>query len=188
MTNNKVNPAFKDIALRYKIAEEQIPNIVKSMQLNPEESPSETQLKGFEEICKLVETGMELGLATQTVKNTIREEKAKKQASENVPNAQALATQNPAAIRQATLVQFDETVPGDLKEAINQPLDEDAVETVKGLPESIAGSVDEVKTPFQLGLDAYVKSRWTEGVTKGLQDPETLKAISEALKGKRQPN
>ncbi|HEY9825809.1 MAG TPA: hypothetical protein V6D19_10200, partial [Stenomitos sp.] len=186
MTNNKVNPAFKDIALRYKITEEQIPNIVKSMQLNPEDSPSETQLKGFEEICKLLETGMELGLATQTVKNTIREEKAKKQASEIVPNDQALATQDPAAIHQATLVQFDESVPGDLKEAINQPLDQDAAATVEGLPESIAESVEEVKTPFQVGLDAYVKNRWTEGVTKGLQDPKTLQAISEALQGKRQ--
>jgi hypothetical protein len=188
MAENKVNQAFREVALRHKVAEGQIPDILKKMQLNPADNPSEAQLKGFEEVCKLIESGMDLDLATQTVKNTTREEKTKKQPPEFVSQDKSLAVQEPTALREASVKRFEETVPGDLREAINEPLDQDAAETVKGLPGSIANSVDGVKGPFHEGLEAYVKTRWTAQVAEGLQKTETLKAISEALQGKHQPS
>lgn len=84
------NNSFKEIAKRYSIPEDQISKILESIKIKSSAKPSDEQLKGFEKVCQMIQSGMELDVAVQSIHEEAKNNnKTQKENGEALPAAQA---------------------------------------------------------------------------------------------------
>ncbi|MEH2260397.1 hypothetical protein [Nostoc sp.] len=67
MSANAIHDSFKQIAERYSIPKDQISKILESIKIKSLAKPSSEQIRGFEKVCQMVQSGMELEVAVQTI-------------------------------------------------------------------------------------------------------------------------
>lgn len=84
------NNSFKEIANRYSIPEDQISRILESIKIKSSAKPSDEQLRGFEKVCQMVQSGMELDVAVQSIHEEAKNNnKTQKENDQVLPAAQA---------------------------------------------------------------------------------------------------
>lgn len=90
MSANTIHNSFKEIAKRYSIGEDQISTILESIKIKSSAKPSDQQLKGFDQVCQMVQSGMELDAAVQSIHEEAKNNnKAQPENGETLPVAQA---------------------------------------------------------------------------------------------------
>ncbi len=90
MSANTIHNSFKEIAKRYSIGEDQISPILESIKIKSSAKPSDEQLKGFEQVCQMVQSGIELDAAVQLIHEEAKNNnKAQPENGEALPAAQA---------------------------------------------------------------------------------------------------
>ena len=90
MSANTIHNSFKEIAKRYSIGEDQISPILESIKIKSSAKPSDEQLRGFEQVCQMVQSGIELDAAVQSIHEQAKNNNlAQSENGEALPAAQA---------------------------------------------------------------------------------------------------
>jgi hypothetical protein len=74
-----MNNALKEIAAKYEVAEESIPEILSGMKVKDPQKPTKPQLEGFEKACTLIQQGQPLPEAVNAVIAEAMEKKTPKE-------------------------------------------------------------------------------------------------------------
>lgn len=210
----EVNQAYKEIAYRYSVGEDKIPEILKGIKVSKgADKPTEEQLKGFEEVCKLLQSGMELNLAVQSIHgqavkspSTTTKEPAKAQAvatkepakaaaaapAQGNGNAQAAATQpQDAALAKSNghrqLAQLVESMPQDIREGLAALAAESGEATLSKLPEVIAQTTNNNAEQLMQGVSGFVTEAYHHHIAQGFKDPRFLERVRSAMQSGKSP-
>uniref|UniRef100_B8HYZ8 Uncharacterized protein n=1 Tax=Cyanothece sp. (strain PCC 7425 / ATCC 29141) TaxID=395961 RepID=B8HYZ8_CYAP4 len=178
MSTTNIHQSFKDIAHRFSVSEEQIGPILERIKIKTAEVPSEEQLKGFEKVCTMLKSGMPLDQAVQSLHEEAKTHKTQgtKAAPSPSPTEAALAQTNQAAI--ATLGQ---DVPQGVKAGLDSISAEAAQLTLKQLPQLIAQTTNTNEQHLTEGVVGFVTASYQDHIAKGLQDPQFLEAVRQAM-------
>jgi hypothetical protein len=102
MSANTIHNSFKDIAKRHSIGEDKISPILESIKIKSSAKPSDEQLKGFEQVCQMVQSGIELDVAVQSI-----HEQAKNNNLAQPENGEMLPAQAQLEVEDGIKVQID---------------------------------------------------------------------------------
>ena len=102
MSANTIHNSFKDIAKRYSVTEDQISPILESIKIKSSAKPSDEQLGGFEQVCQMIQSGIELDAAVQSI-----HEQAKNNNLAQPENGEMLPAQAQLEVEDGIKVQID---------------------------------------------------------------------------------
>ncbi|WP_250126314.1 hypothetical protein [Chroococcidiopsis sp. CCMEE 29] len=85
-----MNNALKEIAAKYGVSEEKIPEILSGMKIKDAQKPSKPQLEGFEKICIMLQEGKPMAQALVMLLDEAKNGRAGKETSTNTPNAEEI--------------------------------------------------------------------------------------------------
>lgn len=157
------NNSFKEIAKRYSIGEDQISEILESIKIKSSAKPSDEQLKGFEKVCQMIQSGMELDVAVQSI-----HEEAKNNNKTQQENGEALpAAQAQPKAEDGVKVQIDNYVLEQAERAADA--------TVAGFPQM---AIEEQQRVQKL----FIK-RFQQRLAERLQDPSVRQQFQAAIEG-----
>lgn len=163
MSANTIHNSFKEIAKRYSIGEDQISTILELIKIKSSAKPSDEQLGGFEQVCQMVQSGMELDVAVQSI-----HESAKKNNEAQPENGEALsAAQAQPRAEEGVNVQIDNLVLEEAERAADA--------TVAGLPQM---AIEEQQRVRELFIQ-----RFRQHLAKRLQDPSVKKQCQAVIEG-----
>jgi hypothetical protein len=180
---------LQQIAQRYSM-DERIPEFLSALKLKPD-NLTEAQFEQFRKVCEQVQQGMEPSIVAQGVLN---EAKAKPS-----PASGAMAKTDGRSEGDTDLVvaakneitapasRFNESTPGDVREAISQFPREDAQAVVLKSPGIIADAIEVAHDTTEQGLTNFVQQEWFDEYRKGVSDPAFGSQVREMLaQGKSQ--
>lgn len=163
MSANTIHNSFKEIAKRYSIGEDQISPILESIKIKSSAKPSDEQLRGFEQVCQMVQSGMELDAAVQSI-----HAEAKNNNLAQPENAEVL----PAAQAQP---KSEDEVNTQLDNLVLQEAERAANVTLAGFPQM---AFEEQQRFRQLFIE-----RFRQHLVKGLQDPSFKQQFQAVIEG-----
>lgn len=163
MSTNTIHNSFKEIAKRCSIPEDQISTILESIKIKSSAKPSDEQLKGFEKVCQMIQSGMELDMAVQSIHEEVKNNnKTQKENGEALPTAQAQPK-----TEDGVKVQIDNYVLEQAERAADA--------TVAGFPQMAIEEQQRVKKLFI--------QRFQQRLAERLQDPSVRKQFQAAIEG-----
>lgn len=186
---------LNEIAARYSMGD-RVQEFMKALAFKSDSLTTE-QFEQFRQVCEQVKQGMDLSLAVQGVLNKASAKPAAKPFPESVQNAatkargqgneQAGLVVAPKNKLTAPVGQFDETIPGDVREAISRFPREDAQAVVLKSPGIIADAIEDAHDATEQGLTNFVKDEWFDEYRQGVTNPDFAKQVREMLaQGKSQ--
>jgi uncharacterized protein YoaH (UPF0181 family) len=189
---------LKEIAVRHAIPDERIPEILAAMKLKLERL-TDPQIELFRDVCQMLNSGMSLDIASQSVATKAKAELSTKPSEKKVPDATAINKADAQGEKDVGLVvaakneitapvsQFNESIPGDVREAISQFPREDAQAVVLKSPSIIADAIEVAHDTTEQGLTNFVQQEWFDEYRKGVSDPAFGPQVREILaQGKSQ--
>jgi len=78
-----MNNALNEIAAKYEVSEEKIPEILAGMKVKDAQKPSKAQLDGFEKVCTLLKEGKPMDQALATILEEAKSDKMQKDTQNN---------------------------------------------------------------------------------------------------------
>ena len=163
MSTNTIHNSFKEIAKRCSIPEDQISPILESIKIKSSAKPTEEQIKGFEQVCQMVQSGMELDVAVQSIHESAKKNnKAQPENGETLPAAEAQPRDE-----EGVNVQIDNLVIEEAERAANA--------TVAGLPQM---AIEEQQRVRELFIQ-----RFRQHLAKRLQDPSVRQQCQAVIEG-----
>jgi len=161
MSANAIHDSFKQIAERYSIPEDQISKILESIKIKSSVKPSDEQLRGFEKVCQMIQSGTELELAVQSI-----HEEAKNSKKTQKPNVEVL----PAA-----QTKTDDEVNAQIDNYVLQQAERAADVTVEALPQM---AFEEQQRFRELFIH-----RFRQRLAERLQDPSVKQQFDAVIEG-----
>lgn len=165
---------LKEIAVRYAISHDRIPEVLGAMKLKLE-TLTETQIQLFQDVCQMLQSGMDLAMASQAVADKAKEQAKTKAAAKKFPESaqDVVGTENQpeqsTAITPAKgnpmpelVVKGVESVPSDAREQI------DAVAKAVGpsaVPDFVEVVTDEANAVDQ-GIREYARQALLKAITE----------------------
>ena len=163
MSADTIHNSFKEIAKRYSIAEDQISTILESIKIKSSAKPSDEQLKGFDQVCQMVQSGIELDAAVQSIHEEAKNNnKAQPENGETLPAAEAQPR-----VEEGVNIQIDNLVLEEAERAADA--------TVAGLPQM---AIEEQQRVRELFIQ-----RFRQHLAKRLQDPSVRQQCQAVIEG-----
>lgn len=133
---------LQEIAVRYAIAHERIPEVLGAMKLKLE-TMTEPQVQLFQDVCQMLQSGMDLAMASQAVADKAKEQAKTKAAAKKFPESAQ-----------------------DVAGAEHQPEQSTAIAPAKGnpMPELAVKGVESVPSDAREQIDAVAKAVGPEAV------------------------
>lgn len=184
---------LQEIAVRYAIAHERIPEVLGAMKLKLE-TLTEPQVQLFQDVCQMLQSGMDLAMASQAIADKAKEQAKTKAAAKKFPEfaqdatdaenppeqstAIALAKDNPMP---ELVVKEVESVPPDAREQI------DAVARAVGpsaVPDLVEVITDEA-TAIDQGIRQYSRQALLKAISENSRPQGTPEEAVELFKKKQ---
>lgn len=150
---NTLHQSFKEIAKRFSIPEDQIQTILDQIKIKSSDKPTGEQLQGFEKVCDMLRSGMQLDVAVEAIHkeakhNQIDRQQAQPEASANgKPNDTSLAVADSSVISNSEGKEFAQDfnwqgLEQSVKEVAQQVAPEAREEFVNGAADKATNIVD----------------------------------------------
>lgn len=157
-----MNNALKEIASKYSVSEEKIPEILAGMKIKDAQKPTKPQLEGFEKVCTMLKEGQPMDQALATILESAKNDSIQK---DTQSNARANPSQSPQT----------ENSEAKLEEFILSLANQSADATFATLPN--------IAFEEHHRLKALFVQRYRERIMERLQDPEFRQQFQAAIEG-----
>jgi len=157
-----MNNALKEIAGKYEVSEESIPEILTGMKVKDVQKPSKPQLEGFEKVCILLKEGKPMDQALATVLEAAKNDRLQKDTQTN-------GSTNPVQSPQTESSQVN------LDEFIQSLANQAADSTFANLPN--------IAIEEHHRLKALFVQHYRQRMMERLQDPEFQQQFQAAIEG-----
>lgn len=157
-----MNNALKEIASKYSVSEEKIPEILAGMKIKDAQKPTRPQLEGFEKVCTMLKEGQSMDQALATILESAKNDLSQKDTQTN-PRANS---------SQSAQIENSEAK---LEEFILSLANQSADATFATLPN--------IAFEEHHRLKALFVQRYRERIISRLQDPEFRQQFQAAIEG-----
>jgi len=159
-----MNNALNEIAAKYEVSEEKIPEILAGMKVKDAQKPSKAQLDGFEKVCTLLKEGKPMDQALATILEEAKSDKMQKDIQNN-ENASHPQMQSPQA--ENSEAKLDDFILTLANQAANATLT----------------SFPNIALEEHLRLKALFVKRYRERIAEQLQSAEFRQQFQAAMEG-----